>query len=432
MAGKVTLIYWKKIEIYLKISIMILSIKRILIKLFEQEVFRFLIVGGTTVLVDLIFYSILIHLGFDTFFAKGSSFLIGTIYAYFANLKFTFRVTSNTTKKRFILFVSLYISTFFINIFINETVLDLTGRIGISYAIAFICATFISASINFIGMKYLVFHKRRKMFLSKPFFPNHEENLMKNEGDLSKSRAQFLKDRFNNLDYLLKKRYEWMNHYLKPEMKIVEVGCGGGFSQLYLSEDVLLTDAVDNEWVDKYIDATDMNFESSSIDIIIASHTLHHFYNPAKFFRESQRVLKSGGLLLISEINTGLFMRIILKIMRHEGYSYDVDVFNYQSICNDKNDLWSANCAIPELLFNDEDKFSSFFTGLKIEYQKNTEFFIFPLSGGVISKTNVLEIPSWILDIFNYLDKFIIFFLPNIFAFGRRVVIRKNTDSEID
>ena len=272
----------------------------------------------------------------------------------------------------------------------------------------------------------------RKLFFSKKFFPKHEENLMNSEGNLSESRAQFLDKRFNNLDYLLRKRYEWMNKYLEPGMKIVEVGCGSGFSKLYLSEDVLLTDAVDNEWVEKYIDATDMDFESSSIDIIIASHTIHHFYNPAKFIRESKRVLKSGGLLLISEINTGLFMRIILKLMKHEGYSYDVDVFNYQTVCNDKDDLWSANCAIPELLFHDENKFSSFFKGLKIEYQKNTEFSIFPLSGGVVSKVKLLEMPSWLLDIFNAIDKFLIFLFPEIFSFGKRVVIRKTLESKFN
>ena len=408
-----------------------MKIKSTLTNLSENEIFRFLIVGGTTVLVDLIFYTLFIFLSFDTFFAKGCSFLIGTFYAYFTNQKFTFRVILNTIDKKLSVFILLYMSTLVINVYINEMVLDLTGREDMSFFVAFFCATVVSASINFIGMKYLVFHQRNKIFFSQPFFPKHEENYMNSEGNLSESRAYFLVKRFNNLDYLLKKRYQWMNQYLKPGMKIVEVGCGGGLSKLYLSEDVILTDAVENKWVEKYIDATDMDFEDSSIDIIIASHTIHHFYNPAKFFREVERVLKGGGLLLISEINTSLLMRIILKLMRHEGYSYNVDVFNYQTICNDKDDLWSANCAIPELLFEDEQKFSSFFTGLKIEYQKNTEFLIFPLSGGVVSKTKVLELQSWVLDIFDYIDKFLIALFPKIFSLGRRVVVRKNVDSEV-
>ena len=113
--------------------------------------------------------------------------------------------------------------------------------------------------------------------------------------------------------------------------------------------------------------------------------------------------------------------------MKHEGYSYDVDVFNYQSICNDKDDLWSANCAIPQLLFEDEAKFNNFFPELKIHYQKKTEFSIFPLSGGVVSKKSIFEIPSLILTIFDYIDRVLIFFFPEIFAMGRKVVIKKTS-----
>ena len=142
----------------------------------------------------------------------------------------------------------------------------------------------------------------------------------------------------------------------------------------------MLTDVVANQWVEKVIDATNMDFSDSSIDIIIASHAIHHLYNPAKFFKECKRVLKNNGLILICEVNTSLFMRIIIKIMKQEGYSYDVDVFSDHSICNDKDDILSGNNAIPEMLFEDENQFSEYFNGLTIEYQKLDEFMIFPLS----------------------------------------------------
>jgi len=265
----------------------------------------------------------------------------------------------------------------------------------------------------------------KKLLFSKPFFPELDKNLMVNVGDVSAARELFLKHRFNNLDYLHKKRYEWMNDYLMDGMKIVEIGCGAGFSKLYFSQDVLLTDAVANQWVEKVVDATNMDFSDSSIDIIIASHAIHHFYNPSKFFKECKRVLKDNGLILICEVNSSLFMRIIIKIMKQEGYSYDVDVFSDQSICNDKNDLWSGNNAIPEMLFEDESQFSEYFKGLTIEYQKFDEFMIFPLSGGVVSKIKMMELPTWALKIFDTIDKVLIFLFPSIFALGRYVVIRK-------
>ena len=152
---------------------------------------------------------------------------------------------------------------------------------------------------------------------------------------------------------------------------------------------------------------------------------MHHFYNPAKFLFECLRVLKTDGLILISEINTSFFMRFLLRAMRHEGYSYDVDVFDTESIVNDKNDLWSANCAVPEILLTDEKKFEDFFEGLEIQLNEPCEFMIFPLSGGVISKTKVPELPNFLLKLADLMDTLLIKMLPSVFALGRRAVIKK-------
>lgn len=265
----------------------------------------------------------------------------------------------------------------------------------------------------------------KKKFFKKEYFPSHEDNLMKNEGDLEFSRDNFLKKRFRNLDFLLKKRYDWMNKYCNNKQKIIEVGSGAGFSTLYLNDKIILTDAVKNKWIDLEIDATKMKIDDNSIDIIIASHTIHHFYNPSKFFIECERVLNSGGKILISEIHTSFFMKLILKIMRHEGYSYDVDVFDTQSICNDPKDLWSANCAIPEIMFSETKKFHSKFKQLRIIDKEYTEFLIFPLSGGVISKTKVPKLPFTILSFINFIDSILIKISKSTFALGLNVVIEK-------
>ena len=393
----------------------------------RYEFIRFLLVGFTTVFIDLLFYVMFLNFfDLNSLLSKLFSFLIGTVFAYFANRSFTFKY-NNRGPSIFLNFVALYIFSLFFNVGINEIILNTYNSYFLIYPIAFIIASAASALLNYFSMKYIVFSSgKKKWFFSKTFFPKHKSNRMQNEGNLAESRRRFLSKRFNNLDFLLRKRYEWMNQYLKPKMKIIEIGCGSGLSKLFLSENVLLTDASNNPWVDKVIDGTNMDLKDSSIDVIIASHTIHHFYNPAKFFKECSRVLKEDGVILISEINTSLIMRMILKLMRHEGYSYEVDVFNYESICNDKNDLWSANCAIPELLFDDESKFNNFFPELKICYQNKTEFFIFPLSGGVVAKKNIIEIPSLIMKFFDFIDKFLIYFLPSIFALGRNVVIKKS------
>ena len=139
---------------------MILVIKNILAKLLKYEVTRFLIVGGTTVLIDLVFYFILIYLGFDTSLSKGISFSVGTVFAYFANRSYTFK-SSMSGFIRFIFFTLLYLSTLSINVVSNEIVLNLTSQIYGSLMIAFIIATSLSATLNFTGMKYIVFKAKK-------------------------------------------------------------------------------------------------------------------------------------------------------------------------------------------------------------------------------------------------------------------------------
>ena len=265
-----------------------------------------------------------------------------------------------------------------------------------------------------------------KFFFKEPFFPQHEVNKMDNEGDISSSRNNFLSKRFNNLDFLLSQRYSWMNEYILPHENVIEIGSGSGFSKLYLNnKNIVLTDATDNPWIDKYLDATNMDLDDNSIDVIIASHTIHHFYNPAKFFDEASRVLKKNGKIIISEINTSLLMRFLLKAMKHEGYSYNVDIFSRDSIVNDKNDLWSANCAVPEMLFKNNKEFENNFPSYRVVHNSLCESLIFPASGGVIAKKKVPELPTFMLQILNVIDKLLILVLPSIFALGRRIVLEK-------
>ena len=139
---------------------MILSTKNILAKLLKYEAARFLIVGGTTVLIDLICYFILIYIGFDTSLSKGISFSVGTVFVYFANRNYTFQ-SSMSGFFRFTVFTLLYLSTLVVNVVSNEIVLSLTSQIYGSLMIAFIIATSLSATLNFTGMKYIVFNAQK-------------------------------------------------------------------------------------------------------------------------------------------------------------------------------------------------------------------------------------------------------------------------------
>lgn len=270
---------------------------------------------------------------------------------------------------------------------------------------------------------------KRKFILHGPYFPVSNENRMSSVGDVAKARKIFLEKKFNNLDYLLKERYSWMNQFINEGEKVIEIGSGAGFSEFYLKQRPLLTDIVKNEWIDEILDGTRMNLSDKSIDVVICSHAIHHFSSPYKFFKECERVLKPGGRILIYEAHTSLLFRFLLKLMRHEGWSYDVDVFNPDTIINDPNDPWSANCAAAELLFNRPSVFEENFS-FKIELDKKKEGLIFPLSGGVIAKTPVPELPTFVLNFISILDSILITLFPNIFALGRIVVLTNHSRAQ--
>lgn len=153
---------------------------------------------------------------------------------------------------------------------------------------------------------------------------------------------------------------------------------------------------------------------------------IHHLSSPVRFFREMKRILRPSGLLLIQEINTSLLMRMLLRAMRHEGWSYDINVFEENTVANDPADPWSANCAIPELLFRDPARFERSVPWFTVRVNKLCECFLFPLSGGVIAKTKTINLPRAVLSIVQTLDAVLVSASPKLFALGRSVVLERN------
>jgi SAM-dependent methyltransferase len=248
---------------------------------------------------------------------------------------------------------------------------------------------------------------------------------MSHEGDVVGARERFLARRPNNLRYLLEKRFGWMNDYIIPGTSALELGCGAGFLQMFVNNKVLLSDVEKRPWVDRVIDAMKISDVTESYDVVICSHMIHHVASPIKFFEDISSIVKPGGVVLINEIHTSLSMRFLLWLMKHEGYSYDVDVFDRDAVANDPKDPWSANCAIPEMLFRNREVFESRLPKFKIERYELNEFAIFPLSGGVIAKAKTVNLPNFVLRIIDSVDGVLIRMFPGIFAMASRIVLRR-------
>lgn len=125
----------------------------------RKEASVFLIVGSLTVGVDYVSYQLLMWLGLAIAIAKALGFIAGTVFAYFANRHWTFGHVEHAPNSmpRFIV---LYAVTLGANISVNHAVLYLAGESTVGVNLAFLMATAVSAILNFVGMKFLVFKGR--------------------------------------------------------------------------------------------------------------------------------------------------------------------------------------------------------------------------------------------------------------------------------
>lgn len=257
---------------------------------------------------------------------------------------------------------------------------------------------------------------------------SNNENKMSSVANTQKARELYYSSKSLNVKYLLEKRFNWMNSFIKDDDIGIEVGSGAGFIKDFIkNKNLKLTDLGDDQHLDfKNIDAQNTGFPNESYDFVIASNMIHHIPFPMKFFKEMNRILKKGGKLIIFESYCSVVFQLITIFMKHEGFDFTVDVWNENEANSDENNAWHGNIAVPHLIFDDKKKFNNNLgTFFKIDYEKLSECFIFLNSGGVTSKTKFLPMNRFFLNLLHLIDNFLIKLFPNIFCMGRKIVLTK-------
>ena len=239
---------------------------------------------------------------------------------------------------------------------------------------------------------------------------------------------KYYKSKNNNLDFLLKKRFNWMNNFIKASDIGIEVGSGVGFSKDYIkNKNFKISDISFDSHLDyKNIDAQNTGFTDESFDFVIASNMVHHVPYPIKFFKEMNRILKKDGKLIIFEPYCSILLQLVTIIMKHEGFDFTINPWDNKIPKSNESDAWHGNIAVSNLIFDDKKMFSNQLGDyFNIEYEKLTECFIFLNSGGVTSKTFCIPLNNFFLKLLSKIDDILVRFMPNIFCLGRRVVLKK-------
>ena len=121
------------------------------------EIYRFLIVGICSVSIDFLFYYVFIYLDlFDPNNSKRISFIIGAIFAFYANRHYVFKVDEKKISQ-YLMFSFLYFTSFILNSLVHDYILLMSNLTFLS----FLCATFVSTVTNFTGQKFIIFKKRK-------------------------------------------------------------------------------------------------------------------------------------------------------------------------------------------------------------------------------------------------------------------------------
>ena len=255
-----------------------------------------------------------------------------------------------------------------------------------------------------------------------------EANRMQSIANTKIARETYYSNKYNNVKFLLSKRFGWMNQFIKESDHGIEVGSGAGFSKDFIkNKNFKLTDLGNDEHLDyKNIDAQNTGFKNNDLDFVIASNMIHHIPYPIKFFKEIHRILKNGGRLIIFESYCSIFFQLATMIMKHEGFDFTLNVWDEEEPKSDEKNAWHGNIAVPHLIFDDRYRFDKEIGNLfEIEYEELTECLIFINSGGVTSKTAFIPMNNFFLNILDYIDRVLIKFFPKIFCMGRRIVLKK-------
>ncbi|MEM0489382.1 MAG: class I SAM-dependent methyltransferase [Candidatus Bathyarchaeia archaeon] len=116
---------------------------------------------------------------------------------------------------------------------------------------------------------------------------------------------------------LNKARIETIIHMVQnigQNLRILDVGCGDGSigkTLRRIGHDVMslelpkVASLAKNDYNVRDIvagDAEIMPFKSESFDVVIAAEIFEHLWNPKSFFKESHRILRCGGYLILSSL----------------------------------------------------------------------------------------------------------------------------------
>ena len=125
----------------------------------RRHLARFLVIGTCSAATDLGSYLLLLNLAhWPPSTAKALSYVIGMVVAFFGNKYWTFESPRRSLSEP-AAFVVIYLASLLVNVGINSGVLALLDGSLAARLVAFVAATGVSMTLNFLGMRLVAFRR---------------------------------------------------------------------------------------------------------------------------------------------------------------------------------------------------------------------------------------------------------------------------------
>ncbi len=242
-------------------------------------------------------------------------------------------------------------------------------------------------------------------------------------------RRQFYDRPRKNQYRLLKNNFDWMKRYIRPDDRVLELGCAHGLSREFLPyPNLVLSDVEEYPWSDEIQDAQRIERPDSSVDVVFSHSILHHLSYPLIAFREIHRILKPGGYYLVQDVKASWLFRLLLSITKIEDIDDSADPYDVAvPACGDSP--WDGNNAIPDILMRHREKLKTMVPGLALLDWYHVHCILVMNSGGTTSFFPYLPLTEGLLTIVERVDSVLCRALPNVFALQQRMVFQKTVDA---
>ena len=205
-----------------------------------------------------------------------------------------------------------------------------------------------------------------------------------------------------------------------PGGAALELGSGGGFCQELLP-DVIASDLIAYENVDRVVDARELPFDPGSLRAILLFDVFHHIPDVERFLSEAVRCLMPGGRVLMVEPHRGLLSMPILRWLHHEPHDARARAWSFPS----RGPLSSANTALPWIVFRrDRERFERLFPELQVVRYEPHSPLCYWLAGG-LKPWSLL--PGWAFGTASRLDALLTRLYPDLGSFVDIELVRGPT-----